>query len=430
MKIFLFEWKKLFKKRSVWMAAALSAAVIVALYFFSVYKAESIRSVNSLRSEQYQNMFAAAAEESRTEKARAVRAGDTDTAQAAEQAIEHAEKSQARYAQWRKDYQNGFYEKVYKKDIEDLELGISAYGSMGIEDQLINNFTLRVTKAEKEWLMKRKLEPLVQQTLYISYLPTIYDTFTGRAEQEWRKTSTRYAETGVGYTYIMMPKFYLPLLALIACFVFANGFSSQINRKERGLHFALTQPVRKAAVFAAAYGSALLSAVGFFLLLTAMPFLLSLFTKGMGSFQFPVLLYEGGTENPFDSKYNALDPEKDLFHFIPFETYFLKALILGILLTLVLLGVYTLYSLLVRSPLVTMILTGSTAAVAWKLFNTTPYNPFTYLDIHGILNGAIAAEAFNPSFSFRTGILVLTCTFLLLLMGAYAVFQWRSRRVA
>lgn len=430
MNTFLFECKKLLKKRTVWTAAVVAAAVIIALYFFSYHTTESIRTVNSLKVEQLKSVFTSMAEESRTEKVRAEGAGDEESALVMEEAIERAERSKENYEQWQSDYRSRSWKRIYQQDLDDLEVGLSGGGSLGIEDQSINNFTLRATKAEKEWLLKRNLEPLVQQTVYTSYLPTLYDTFTGKAAEEWKKLTKRYGETGVGFTYTMMPNFYLPILGLIACFVFGNGFSSQMNRKEQGLHFAMTQPVRRTTLFTANYGSAILSVVGFFVFLTGLPFLCSLLTEGVGSFQFPVLVYEGGKVNPFGSEFNALNPETDLFFFIPFQTYFLEALVLGVLITLVLLGLYTLYSLLIKSAIGAVVLTGGTAAVAWTLFKTSPYNPFTYLDIHSVLNRTLAAESFNPAFSFETGVIVLAVTAIVLLTFNYLVFQWFSRRIA
>ncbi|WP_432352071.1 ABC transporter permease subunit [Sporosarcina sp. A2] len=430
MKTFLFECKKLFRKRKVWTAAILTSAAIIVLYLFSYHTAESIRSVNILKAEQYKNVFTSMSEEARTEIARSERTGDDSTVKELKEAIVRAEKSQENYEQLISDFQNRSWKRIYQQDLDFLEIAINEKGSTIIEEQPINDFTLRATKIEKEWLLKRNLDPLIQQTVYTAYLPTIYDTFTGKAEEEWKKITTRYAETGVGFTYTMMSKYYLPLLALISCFVFGNGFSSQMNRKERGLHFAMTQPVRKITLFTANYGSAIISVVGFFIFLTGLPFLCSLLTKGIGSFQFPVLVYEGGKENPFGSEFNALNPETDLFHFIPFQTYFLKAIVLGILLTLVLLGLYTLYSLLIKSAIGTVVMTGGTAAVGWILLKTSPYNPFTYLDIHGVLNGTLAAEAFNPAFSFETGVGVLAIAAIVFLTINFLVFQWFSRRVA
>ena len=88
----------------------------------------------------------------------------------------------------------------------------------------------------------------------------------------------------------------------------------------------------------------------------------------------------------------------------------MKAPVLGVLLTLVSLGLYTLYSFLLKSTIGAVVVTGGTAAVGWIFFKRSPYNPFTYLDIHGILNGPLAAEVFNRAFSFETEVGVLAMT--------------------
>lgn len=90
---------------------------------------------------------------------------------------------------------------------------------------------------------------------------TIYDAFTGRAEQSWHALTKRYGQTGLYYLYQMMGKYYVLFAILIGLFIFGNTISSESTRKKRGLSFYFGQPICKWALFFAKYSSGLIATI-------------------------------------------------------------------------------------------------------------------------------------------------------------------------
>ncbi|MEK5481845.1 MULTISPECIES: hypothetical protein [unclassified Viridibacillus] len=99
----------------------------------------------------------------------------------------------------------------------------------------------------------------------------------------------------------------------------------------------------------------------------------------------------------------------------------MQALLLSIVLVIFLYSIYYVLSLFVRNPIVTAILVGIITFLGMKY--PAAYNPFTYVDIHKVLNGETATLAFNPAIDLQNGIFVLLGVGCLMILLGYIRFS-------
>ena len=425
MKHFRFEWKKLTKQKMIWATVLLSFLAAISLYFFNYSVAEKIHENNIAGVKNTKQYFETELENEDIKLKKLEERGKADKIEASEENIERYNNAILWRELWLKDYTKGNWQNIFQEDIEYLEEVLSGNAGLGVEEQNVVTFTIRASKEETEWLMKHKLEPVAHETNYYFLHPTIYDQFTGKSLEAWKNLTKRYGETGLSYLYQMMSNYYLTIAILIGLFIFGNTISAESRGKKRGLHFFFVQPVSKIRLFIAKYISGFLHLVGFILLIIAAPLLSSLFTKGIGSLQYPVLFYEGAIPNSFDAKYTQLSAENDSFHFIPMGEYFLQAIALALVLAFFLYSFYLLVSFLIKSPVINLMIVGGLAFGGLKLLPPSPYNPFTYVDIHRVLNGEIAALSINSAIYFQNGVILLSTLGLLLAAISLLIFRFK-----
>ena len=425
MKHFRFEWKKLTKQKMIWATVLLSFLAAIGLYFFNYSVAEKIHENHIASVENAKQYFETELENEEIELKKLVERGEADKIKASEEKIEQYNNAILLRELSLKNYIKGNWQNYFQEDIEYLEEVVSGNAGLAVEGQNVRTFTIRASKEETEWLMEHKLEPVAHRTHFYFLHPTIYDEFTGKALEAWKKLTKRYGETGLSYLYQMMSNYYLTIAILIGLFIFGNTISAESRGKKRGLHFFFVQPVSKIRLFIAKYISGLLHLVGFILLIVAAPLVSSLFTKGIGSLQYPVLFYEGAIPNSFDPQYTKLSAENDSFHFIPMGEYFLQAIGLALVLAFFLYSLYLFISFLVKSPTMNLMIVGGLAFGGLTLLPSSPYNPFTYVDIHRVLNGEIAAISINPAIHFQNGIILLLVLGFLLAVINLLVFRFK-----
>ncbi|MGD6890958.1 ABC transporter permease subunit [Bacillus mobilis] len=424
--LFQFEFKKSFKKKTTWIAVFTSILFVSSLYFLNYSIAKDIQRGNLAFAQNIVNISQQALKELEPQKIEAEQNGDVEKITDSKLAIQESQQSLSKKNKWITNYSQGNWQDIYEKNINDLQFMFkSSKGSnsfpYAIEKQYISLFTARATLEELVLLKKIKAEPFIQNTIHIPFLFTIYDQFTGSSLEQWEKSTMRYGTTGSLFLYQIIQYYYIPVLILLGCFIFGNNISSEMNNKKRGLHFYYTLPIKRKSLFITKYFSGFLSTLVFVLLMLLIPLLCSYFTKGVGSFNYPVLIYDGSEPNPFGSEYNSLNPIKDQFHFITLKNYFGQVLLLTVLLTFFLYSFYYISSLVLKSLSITTSLVGIITFIGMKSFSS-PYNPFTYVNIHSVLTGETATLVFNPSINLSNGIMltfVLGCT---LLFAGYKLF--------
>ena len=425
MKHFRFEWKKLTKQKMIWATVLLSFIAAISLYFFNYSVAEKLHENNIAGVKNTIQDIESWIENEEIELNKVKESGKSSEIETIAEKIERFNSLILWREQWLEDYTTGNWQNIFQEDLAYLEDAVAGHASIGIEEQNVGNFTIRVTKEETEWLLERGLEPVAHKPNFYFFHPTIYDQFTGKSLEAWNGLTKRYGETGLTYLYQMMPNYYLMIIIFIGLFIFGNTISAESRGKKRGLHFFFVQPIPKMRLFVAKYVSGLLYLIGFILLIIAAPLLSSLFTKGIGSLQYPVLFYEGAIPNSFDAKFTRLSAENDLFHFIPMGEYFLQAIWLALVSAFFLYSLYLSISFFVKSPTINLIIVSGMAFGGLKLLPSSPYNPFTYIDIHRVLNGETAALSINPDIHFQNGvILLLVLGFLLAVINAL-VFRFK-----
>ncbi|MEG7844117.1 ABC transporter permease subunit [Bacillus mobilis] len=424
--LFQFEFKKSFKKKTTWIALLTSILFVSSLYFLNYSVAKDIQRGNLSFAQYSVNISQQALKELELQKIEAEQNGDVEKITESKLAIQEYQQSLSKKNKWITNYSQGNWQDIYEENINQLQFMFkSSKGTnsfpLVIEKQNISLFTPRATLEELVLLKKIKAEPFIQNTIHTPFLFTIYDQFTGSSLDQWEKSTMRYGTTGSLFLYQIIQYYYIPILILLGCFIFGNNISFEMNNKKRGLHFYYTLPIKRKSLFITKYFSGFLSTLVFVLLMLLIPLLCSYFTKGVGSFNYPVLIYEGSEPNPFGSEYNSLNPIKDQFHFITLKNYFGQVLLLTVLLTFFLYSFYYISLLLLKSLSITTSFVGIIAFIGMKSFSS-PYNPFTYVNIHSVLTGETATLVFNPSINLSTGVILtfaLGCT---LLFTGYKLF--------
>ena len=425
MKHFRFEWKKLTKQKMIWGTVLLSLIAAISLYFFNYSVAEKLHENNIAGVKNTIQDIESWIENEEIELKKAEESGEASEIETIEGKIERFKGLILWREQWLEDYTTSNWQSIFQEDIAQLEEVEAGHAGIGVEEQNVGNFTIRVTKEETEWLMEQELEPVAHDSHFFFFHPTIYDQFTGKSLEAWKKLTKRYGETGLTYLYQMMPNYYLTIIILIGLFIFGNTISAESIGKKRGLHFFFVQPIPKMRLFMAKYVSGLLYLIAFILLIVAAPLVSSLFTKGIGSLQYPVLIYEGAIPNPFGDEFTRLSAENDLFHFIPMGEYFLQAIGLALVLAFFLYSLYLLISFFIKSPTINLLIVSGLTFGGMMALSPSKFNPFTYVDIHRVLNGEIAALSIDPSIHFQNGVILLVGLGFLLAVINLVVFRFK-----
>lgn len=430
MRQFLFESKKMMKKKSVWTAVFITLLTLLVLSYFHFSAADRIRNGNIVKQENVLAQYKLWIEDAETELQIAEKNSDAETGDAMAAVIEKYTQSIVNQEKWISDYTQREWKTILEEDIADFELYSSEYGGMAIEGQRVKSFTLRAALEEKRWFLKNGIDPVVQNTSYNLFVPTIYEDFTGRALDYWKQVTARYGDTGLTYFYGVMPNFLIPIFILIGCFLFGNSISGESGKKKKGLQLHFVQPVSKTALFLSKYVSGLMATLIFVGLLVSAILLSGEFGNGIGSLDYPILVYEGAEPNPYGSEFNALNPENDQFHFIPLSEYLKDVLMMGLSLLFFTYSLYFLLALGIRNQSITILVTGGILFGGMTILPVSAYNPFTYVDIHRALNGEIATLAFNPAIGFQHGMLALFVAGTAVLLAAFIGFRVKSRNVA
>jgi len=197
--LFLFECKKILKRKTTWAAFMISVVAVIGLYFFNYSVAKDVRQGNITRLHNiivtFQNWLSDA-------KSSEKGVGDMDQ----KDTIAHFQKAVGSWEQRKVNYSEGNWKEFYQEEINQLQPAVSQLGSVltspiKIEDQSISWFTLRATLAEMKQIGENDVEPFIQNSVSVinPYLSTIYDQFTGSAKKQWENGTKRYGIFGLYY---------------------------------------------------------------------------------------------------------------------------------------------------------------------------------------------------------------------------------------
>lgn len=424
MPTFLFEVKKLWKRKATWFAVFLVVAAIVTLFYF---QQETIRQMEATNQTMFQESVVRSEQliEGATEATEALKAqGDIKGAEEQHQVAERYEDGHKKLLARQEAYYARDWEGFYQNDIQNFDFLLDPvnYASYSIEEQDVTNFAIRVARDEKLALIESGATPLLQQVRSYSMMPTLYDRFTGYSLSSWTLQTNRVGTEGWTILFDLIKAHFIPVVLLITIFLFGNTVASELRRKRRGLHFFHVQPVSKSRVFWSKYFAGLTHVLVFSVLLLSVPLLLSLITRGLGSLKFPVLVYDGPNLDDFVGRTPVPSADYDTFRFIPLSEYLTQSALLTLGLAVAGFSLYFLLSFWLRHPGATLLATVVISLGVGSLWES-PYNPFQYLAIDRILTQQNRVLLLNYDYTWELGLGLLTGLAAILIVVALLSFR-------
>lgn len=429
MKIFLFECKKMLKKRGNQIAIFLSVLAIATFYLINHTVAQNILENRLISLEYSLTDYPEMIRKLMAELEDAKKANNEEKINNLESDIEFYE-YMLKEDQWELEQLSAnnwgpIAQKQYERLNEMVKVALSGnLVDYYIEDQTVSIFTLRVSAEERRLLAEAGIEPFIQRNFYDPFHPTIYDHFTGKALERWEEATERYGKPGFHFLYQISQSLVIPFFIIIGCLIFANGVSSEATKKNRGFNFYTVLPLKRQTLFWAKYGSGLFFTILFVLFIMSVPLILSGFTSGPGSLQFPVLIYDGPAEQFSGGTQPVLNALRDEFHFITLGEYFLNLIPLTLVLIVFLYSLFFLLNLWIKNATINAALVITTLYLGMAVLPVAPYNPFTYIDMHKIINREFAVTQFNEAIHSGNGMIVLSVVSLILIGVGY----WRFKR--
>ncbi|MFD1174554.1 ABC transporter permease [Oceanobacillus picturae] len=423
MKMFLFEWKKILKKKTTWLLLILSLAATIGIYFFHLSLANNVENKVINQYDFLINLYSQDAEDSRLAKEKAIKEEDEDLIEEMTADEEYYRASSEKYQSFKESYQSGEWEVLYQEELSKLEY--IAYPPPG-EDASgvtegggeITNFTQRATYEERKYMLDHKVDPFIQNSIYTMYLRTAYEDFDGRTLELWKEETTRYGKQGMYYIYQLIQSLYVPIIILLGCFIFGNTLSSETTKKSHGIRFHQVLPLSQTKLFVTKYLTGYVGILLFIMVMIGVPLLLGTIMHGFGHLDYPVLVYDGP-----NSEATALNPMEDTFHFISLQEYLTKTLWFTLVMSLLIYSLYYLVSQFSKEPIFNTIIIGILCFVGMLI--NYPYNPFSYLDIDKVISHEIQLQTWNTDITYITGIMITLVIGLIFTIGNYIRFRSR-----
>ncbi len=406
----------------------LSVVAIAGFYFFNYSVADRVHQTRMLDLENSQIDIPEKLAQDRIDLEEAKKAGDSAKVLDIERGIAIYEKMlEDKTFQW-DNIISGNWAAISEWQFEQLnnlvQISISQnYIAHSIMDQQVSMFTMRASAEERKLVAELGVEPFVQWDYYIPYHPTMYDKHDGKVLEMWERSTKRYGKQGFYFLYQVIPAFIIPFIILIGCFVFGNNVSSEATKKKRGMNLYAVLPLKRRQLFFAKYLSGLLFTLSFVLIIFCVPLIASLFTSGVGSLQYPVLIYDGPVESPFGFETIILNEWTDAFQFITIGKYFSTVLLMTAVLIVFMFSIYYLLSLFIKNPTVNAAILLIGTFFGMTVLPKTAYNPFTYVDIHRVVNREFAVAGFNEAITVGNGLMVLGAIGVIAIVLCYLRFR-------
>lgn len=369
------------------------------------------------------------------EKAEAEKSGDEESIRYYEDALQQWESMLAHYrdvlakyetgkrAYEQKDWQAYNQFQLYKNR---LTLGEFDVGSMSQVMGSQSYVSLEASKAEKEWLIKHEIRPIISGTM----ISTIYDSFSDKEKKkehvEWNR---KVDNNGLFSLYLYFDNFvyFIPMLLLL--FVAGAGFAGEKGKRPT-IQTLQTQPVEMRSVFFGKVTTAVLvgipGLVGIFMFVLLVGTLFNRF----GDWYYPIFHYNSKKVVEAEG-YTGMRALEGGFDFMPLGEYVLSGVALAVCIFLFLVALVHLLGIFIPRAFVVYSLLGLICGFGYllsdKLGEYAQFSPFTYLDIGRIVNGEVATVLNNPGVTVLNGCLVLGGAAVLLVGVGYGVLRLRYR---
>ncbi|HEY4602166.1 MAG TPA: hypothetical protein VIG73_12935 [Cerasibacillus sp.] len=423
MRIFSFESKRLIKKKTTRVMLMLSILAVSTIYLLHFNLAEQVQKKVTNHNDFLIDLYKQDQVDWEIKKKEAQRAKDEEVLEEATFMEEHARSTHEHYLMMKEAYQNEDWKKIFQHELKQLKL--FAYpppeepADANFENQEITNFTLRASYEEVKYMLENDIKPFMQNITTNMYLPTIYDSFSGRTLALWQEETKRYGREGIYYLYQLIQSLYIPIIILIGSFIFGNTFSSD-TKKNNHIRFYQVLPLHRTKLFFTKYVTGYLGILLFVLIMLGVPIAVGTIMHGFGDLKYPILVYDGYT-----TEYMNRNIVEDTFHFIPLQKYLTQTLVLAIVMSLLIYTMYFLVSQFIKEPIFNMIIVGILTFVGTLISH--PYNPFSYIDTDKVITHEIQLQTLNTDFTMTMGIIVTLGLSLVFMALNYISFKYNSR---
>lgn len=285
---------------------------------------------------------------------------------------------------------------------------------------------LEASKAEKEWLIKHEIQPIISGMM----VPTIYDSYSDKETKKERvKWNRKVDNNGLFSLYLYLDNFvyFIPMLLLL--FVFGAGLAGEKGKRPT-IQTLQTLPVAMRSVFLGKVTNTVLVGISGLVGIFAFVLLVGTLFNRFGDWYYPIFYYNSPKVVEAEG-YTGMRALEGGFDFMPLGEYMLSGVSLSVCIFLFLVALVHLLGIFIPRGFIVYsfagLVCGSGYILSGKLGDYAQFSPFIYLDIGRIVNGEVATILNNPSVSVWNGCLVLVGVSVLLVGIGYSVLILRSR---
>ncbi|MCM3710629.1 ABC transporter permease subunit [Sporosarcina luteola] len=285
---------------------------------------------------------------------------------------------------------------------------------------------LEASKAEKEWLMKHNVRPIISG----DDIPTIYESWGDKETKNWHVEKNRKVDnSGLFSLFLYFDNYvyFIPILLLLV--VFGAGFAGEKGKRPT-IQTLQTQPVAVRSIFFGKVTTAIIVGISGLVGVFAFVLLVSTLFNRFGDWYYPIFHYNSKKVVEAD-RYTGMRALEGGFDFMPLGEYVLSGIALSVCIFLFLLAMTHVLGLFVPRAFVVYscvaLICGVGYFIGGKLGDFAQFSPFTYLDIGRIVNGEVATVLNNPSVTVLNGCWVLLGVSVLLVVAGYGMLGLRSR---
>ncbi|HLS35379.1 MAG TPA: ABC transporter permease subunit [Bacillota bacterium] len=292
-----------------------------------------------------------------------------------------------------------------KERIEELEDPYYPFRNMV---KWPTDFSERVTYHQMVWLKEHDIKPILPYNIFGTM--TIYDRQhdSPEIEESISRYSNKFSTNAFYFLYKFLSYFFSMLGIGFFLFLFADIVTKEGIGAYGPANFLFTQPLTRGKIYISKFLTLIVSTVVVFLDLSFFSLLLGVVFDDLGSWNYPILIYQ---------------PEEE-FMFMPLLSFIGIASLLFLMVLLFCYSILLLASLLTKRLTIAIGITfiiiiigtifSSSADSSWAAFN-----PFHYFQVYDIVSLEMAALEDNFRMNWQNGLITLAISSALLLSGTY-----------
>ncbi|MCG7343485.1 ABC transporter permease subunit [Sporosarcina sp. ACRSL] len=285
---------------------------------------------------------------------------------------------------------------------------------------------LEASKAEKEWLMKHKVQPIISG----DEIPTIYESWHDKEMKKWHVEKNRKVDnSGLFSLYLYMDNYVYFIPVLLLLFVTGAGFAGEKGKRPT-IQTLQKQPIAVRSLFFGKVITAIIVGISGLVGIFAFVLLVSTLFNRFGDWYYPIFHYNSKKVVEAEG-YTGMRAFEGGFDFMPLGEYVLSGVALSVCIFLFLIALTHVLGLFIPRAFavysLVMLISGVGYFLSVKLGDFAQFSPFTYLDIGRILNGEVATVLNNPGVTVLNGCLVLLGMTILLTGIGYVLLGFRTR---